>query len=171
MRPGVIFLAALLATGLVRPALAQAERAPGVQPLDRILSEVRRTHPGQFFDADGPTPGPGGSEHYHLKWMTPDGRIEWLDTDARTGRVLGSSPGRDTFDAPGQRPDFAPAPSYPAPQTYEREPRGFESGGGYEGRGRGGYDNLGDFGDRGGYGGRGGFENRGGYGGRGRHGR
>jgi hypothetical protein len=171
MRPAVLLLAAFLATGLYRPALAQAERAPGVQPLDQILSEVRRTHPGQFFDADGPTPGPGGSEHYHLKWMTPDGRIEWLDTDARTGRVLGSSPGRDTFDAPGQQHNFAPAPSYPAPQTYEREPRGggFENRGGYEGRGRGGYGNRGDFGDRGGFGNRGGFEDRGG--GRGRHGR
>jgi hypothetical protein len=36
--------------------------------------------------------------HYHLKWMTPDGRIIWFDADARNGRVLRSSPGRDSFD-------------------------------------------------------------------------
>ena len=102
MRPG-IFLMILAALGLLAagPAAAQPQRDPGVLPLDRILPDIRRSHPGQFFDADGPTPGPGGSEHYHLKWMTPDGRIEWLDTDARTGRVLGASPGRDTFDGPG----------------------------------------------------------------------
>src|ERR1700748_3475868 len=78
--------------------------AQGVQPLDRLLPEIRRTHPGPIYDADGPTPGPDGSPHYHLKGMSPDGRIEWLDTDARTGRVVGSSPGRDTFDAPRRIP-------------------------------------------------------------------
>jgi hypothetical protein len=30
--------------------------------------------------------------------MTPDGRVIWFDTDARNGRVLRSSPGRDSFD-------------------------------------------------------------------------
>ena len=103
MRPAFILLMALLAVGLSTPALAQMPRAPGVQPLDRLLPEVRRSVPGQFYDADGPVPGPDGSPHYHLKWMTPDGRIEWLDTDARTGRVLGASPGRDGFDGPGDR--------------------------------------------------------------------
>jgi hypothetical protein len=97
-----VVLAALLLLGA--PAFAQ--RAQGVTPLDRLLPEIRRTHPGQFYDADGPSPGPDGSLHYHLKWMTPDGRIEWLDADARTGRVLGSSPGRDTFDAPPQAPEY-----------------------------------------------------------------
>lgn len=155
MRLGFVLLVAALAIGLSGPALAQERRAPGVQPLDRILPEVRRSHPGEFYDADGPTPGPGGSEHYHLKWMTPDGRIEWLDTDARTGRVLGRSPGRDTFDAPGARREFAPAPSMPPP------PPQFERG------------QLGGFGPPpgGGYGGRGGFEQRGGFGGRGFGGR
>jgi hypothetical protein len=92
-------------SGAAAPALAQ--RAAGVMPLDRLLPEIRRTHPGQVYDADGPSIGPDGSQHYHLKWMTPDGRIEWLDTDARTGRVLGSSPGRDTFDR-ASRPEPAP---------------------------------------------------------------
>lgn len=131
MRPGVLLLAVILVTGFLQPALAQKKRAPGVQPLDRILSEVRRTHPGQFYDADGPTPGPGGSEHYHLKWMTPDGRIEWLDTDARTGRVLGSSPDRNAFAPSG--PGRGPAPPPPS-----RSPRFAPGGyGGYQGPGRG----------------------------------
>ena len=153
MRLSSLLLVAALAIGLSGPALAQgryfegpfpANRAAGVQPLDRILPQVRRSHPGQFYDADGPTPGPGGSEHYHLKWMTPDGRIEWLDTDARTGRVLGASPGRDTFDGPGPRRNFAPAPSFPTPQF---EPERY---GGYGRMRGGGYDGRGGFGGRGG---------------------
>src|ERR1700743_749182 len=132
MRPSFLLLVAALAIGLSGPALAQDRRfegrAPGVQPLDRILPEVRRSNPGDFYDADGPTPGPGGSEHYHLKWMRPDGRIEWLDTDAGTGRVLGPSPGRDAFDGPGARREFAPAPSMPPPPApFERG----RFGGGY----------------------------------------
>jgi hypothetical protein len=70
----------------------------GVQPLDRLLPGIRRAHPGEFYDAEGPTYGPSGDPHYHLKWMTPDGRIIWFDADARNGRVLRSSPGRDSFD-------------------------------------------------------------------------
>ena len=113
MRPGffLIFLALLgsFVAGphfLATPVLAQPPRIPGVMPLDRILPGIRRDYPGEFYDADGPTPGPDGLEHYHLKWMTPDGRIEWLDTDARTGRVLGAAPGRDAFDGPGPRRRF-----------------------------------------------------------------
>ncbi len=70
----------------------------GVQPLDRLLPGIRRAHPGEFYDAEGPTYGPEGDPHYHLKWMTPDGRVIWYDTDARSGRVLRSSPGRDSFE-------------------------------------------------------------------------
>src|ERR1700679_2832324 len=154
MRPAFILLLALLAAGLSTPVLAQMPRAPGVQPLDRLLPEVRRSVPGQFYDADGPVPGPDGSPHYHLKWMTPDGRIEWLDTDARTGQVLGAFPGRDGFDGPGARRYFAPAPSYPMPPGAMRPmpPPRFEGGG----RGRGGYGGYGDYGRGGGGGGRGG---------------
>jgi hypothetical protein len=133
----------LLLTG---PALAQPRREPGVQPLDRILPGIRRDHPGEFYDADGPTPGPDGQEHYHLKWMTPDGRIEWLDTDARTGRVLGAAPGRDTFDGPGRGQFFRPAPSMPAPAFGERgrppafgQRQEFRGEGEFRGGGRGAY--------------------------------
>src|SRR5271170_5635896 len=105
MRPAFFaFLALLASLSYGAPAAAQK-----VQPLDRLLPEIRRTHPGQFYDADGPHPGAGGSQHYHLKWMTPDGRIVWYDMDARTGRVLGASPGRDSFDS---RPEYG-GRSYP----------------------------------------------------------
>jgi hypothetical protein len=152
MRLGFVLLVAALAIGLSGPVSAQGrrmeDRAPGVQPLDRILPEVRRSHPGEFYDADGPTTGPGGSEHYHLKWMRPDGRVEWLDTDARTGRVLGSSP-----EGPGSRRNFEPAPSIPTPQYERRDFRGPDRGG--------------DYGNRGDFGGRRDFDDRGGrFGGR-----
>jgi len=170
MRLGFVLLVAALAIGLSGPLSAQGrrmeDRAPGVQPLDRILPEVRRSHPGEFYDADGPTTGPGGSEHYHLKWMRPDGRVEWLDTDARTGRVLGSSPGRDSFDGPGQRRNYEPAPSIPTPQSERRDFGGPGDYGNRDGFRR-------DFGDRGGddrggrFGGQGGFGSRGDFGGRG----
>ena len=96
----LVFLA-LLALAPAGTALAQPYGGPyrdGVQPLDRLLPGIRRAHPGEFYDAEGPTYGPSGDAHYHLKWMTPDGRIIWFDADARNGRVLRSSPGRDSFD-------------------------------------------------------------------------
>jgi len=101
---------AFLAGAAATPALAQpARESGGVQPLDRLLPEIRRHHPGNFYDAEGPTFGPDGQPHYHLKWMTPDGRIVWFDADARSGRVLRSSPGRDGFDGP-RRQDFRGVP-------------------------------------------------------------
>src|SRR5579883_1364700 len=138
MRPAFLFLLAMMAAGLSGPALAQFSSPSGVQPLDRILPDVRRSYPGQFYDADGPVTEPDGSVHYHLKWMTPDGRIEWLDTDARTGRVLGSTPGHDAFDGPGIRRRFVPAPSFPMPPPLEA------------GRPRGGFEGFGGFGHGGG---------------------
>src|SRR5258705_4871179 len=91
-----------LSPALIGSALAQPYGQPGyrdgVQPLDRLLPGIRRAHPGDFYDAEGPTYGPSGDPHYQLKWMTPDGRVSWFDTDARNGRVLRSSPGRDSFD-------------------------------------------------------------------------
>lgn len=82
------FLAAV-AAGIAPPAFAQPRRAPDVQPLDRVLPQVRRHYPGTFYDADGPFMDESGNPHYRLKWMTPEGRVIWLDTDARSGRVLG----------------------------------------------------------------------------------
>jgi hypothetical protein len=132
MRPAIFALLALLAPLVVAGGAA----GQPVQPLDRLLPEVRRTHPGQFYDADGPHPGAGGSQHYHLKWMTPDGRIVWYDTDARTGRVLGVSPGRDNFDPRGV--DRFQRRRYEGPREYGGSRRGFESRGFGRHFGRGG---------------------------------
>jgi hypothetical protein len=169
--PGIFALLtlALLMVGLARPVQAQPFGAPGgVQPLDRLLPGIRRSHPGEFYDAEGPTYGPSGDAHYHLKWMTPDGRIIWFDADARSGRVLRSSPGRDSFDTDHFNDRFrgAPPPGYARPfvdryPPYTADP--YDQGWGREHRfGPGpGYDRQ----WRGGGGGRG--EGRGG--GRGRH--
>ncbi len=90
---------AVVATATDAQAQPRRERGgDGVQPLDRLLPGIRRSHPGEFYDAEGPTNGPTGDPQYRLKWMTPDGRIIWLDADARSGRVLRSSPGRDSVD-------------------------------------------------------------------------
>jgi hypothetical protein len=124
-------LFALPAASVTAQPYGPAPDRDGVQPLDRLLPGIRRAHPGDFYDAEGPTYGPQGDPHYHLKWMTPDGRVIWYDTDARNGRVLRSSPGRDNFD--GNRfggPDGfrgGPPPGYGRP-----------FGGGYGGRGYGG---------------------------------
>ena len=40
--------------------------------------------------------------HYHLKWMTPDGRIDLATTPMRAPAACSAlSPGRDSFDGPG----------------------------------------------------------------------
>jgi hypothetical protein len=85
-------LAVLLAFfALPAPASAQWGRPGdgGVQTLDQILPGIRTDHPGRFYDAEGPFPDAMGGMHYRIKWLTPEGRVIWLDTDARTGRVIG----------------------------------------------------------------------------------
>ena len=163
---------ALLTMALNGPATAQPyglgpayryER--GIQPLDRLLPGIRRAHPGEFYDAEGPTYGPTGDPHYHLKWMTPDGRVIWYDADARNGRVLRSSPGRDSFDnhrfeGPPPRgygdrePPYGEGPygrggydrGYGRPRNFEPGPGYARPYGDYGGRGGG----RGDGGGRGG---------------------
>jgi len=190
----VIFAGALLAAALGGASQAQPYGPPpprdgrdGVQPLDRLLPGIRRSHPGDIYDAEGPTYGPSGDPHYHLKWMTPDGRMLWFDTDARSGRVLRSSPGRDSFDdhrsdrppplppPPGYARPFVDRPPPSGPDPYERGyGRNFGPGPGYQGpgytrpdRGWGGRDWGGGRGGRDWGGGRGGRESGGGHGGRG----
>ncbi|HEX4635395.1 MAG TPA: hypothetical protein VH189_04385 [Rhizomicrobium sp.] len=186
-----IFACVLLAASLGDVSQAQPYGPPppqigrgGVQPLDRLLPGIRREHPGDFYDAEGPTYGPSGDPHYHLKWMTPDGRVIWYDTDARSGRVLRTSPGRDSFDnhrppeyppGPGRPymdryPSYGPAPYGPgygrnfgAGPGYARPAPGFEAGRGFGGgRGWGGghSDWGGGHGDWGGRGGGGGDRGR-----------
>jgi hypothetical protein len=95
MRIGVPALLLVMLAAGATPAAAQRDhmreriRNGEIRPLDRILPDIRRSHPGTFYDAEGPVEGPNGDYRYRLKWMTPEGRIIWLDTDARTGRVLG----------------------------------------------------------------------------------
>jgi hypothetical protein len=148
---------------------AGAAIAQPAQPLDRLLPQIRRDHPGQFLDAEGANAG--GNPHYHLKWLTPDGRVMWLDTDARTGRVLSQSPGRDRFDGPRFAPDRSDegrygrqdgAPYYyrsqsgeapPNGQRYDSRPAPYPGYGRQPGNsrpaGNGGFGNR-DFGNRGG---------------------
>jgi hypothetical protein len=83
------WLISLLMFALAFPALAQDRRGGS---LDRVLPHVRQTVPGTFYDAEGPFFGSDGQATYRLKWMTPDGRIIWLNVDAQNGRVLGGAP-------------------------------------------------------------------------------
>ena len=163
-----------------------------IQPLDRILPEIRRTHPGTFYDAEGPFTGPDGEMHYRLKWMTPDGRVVWYDANARTGRVLGSgsgrrdyqsfdtgpynggsgngrrfrdegNDGRDRFGPDGYNGQGNGAPPPPPPPGWGGQGRG-------NGRDWGGQGWGNDRGDRGGWGGHGGHGGWPGGGGGGHHG-
>jgi hypothetical protein len=110
-----------------------------IMPLDRLLPSIRRDHPGTFYDAQGPFPGANGDYQYRLKWMTPDGRVMWLDTDARTGRVIreprkGSNYFQERYGR--DRGSYGAPP----PATYDRpgyQSRGYDRHGGYD---QGGYD-------------------------------
>jgi hypothetical protein len=102
MRTRVSALALSLFLLVLAPGTASAQYDDGrdrggPQPLDRILPEIRRDHPGRFYDAEGPFMGGDGQMHYRVKWMTPDGRVVWFDADARTGRVLGTGGGRHDY--------------------------------------------------------------------------
>jgi hypothetical protein len=91
MRYVVAILALVMLGAGLQPASAQDGRrarfgvqSGEMQSLDRILSGIRQQYPGRLSDVDGPDDG-----RYHIKWLTPDGRVLMFDTDARTGRVLG----------------------------------------------------------------------------------
>lgn len=112
MRTGIAtwVLGAFLAVASLSAARAQEDDDWGardrvvsgqVAPLDRILPQIRRNHPGTFYDAQGPFQGADGEMHYRLKWMTPEGRVIWFDANARTGRVLGADVGRRDFGGGG----------------------------------------------------------------------
>jgi hypothetical protein len=112
-----------------------------------LLPQIRSHHPGTFYDADGPYPDAYGNPHYRLKWLTPEGRIIWLDTDARTGRVIGVDHGASRGGYFGGVPHGV----YPAPRfggAPYAAPRGF---GAPWGGGRGGWHGGGGWG--GGHGG------------------
>ena len=152
----ILVAALLLGSG---PAFAQGRPAPAphAQTLDRILPQIRNRYPGTLYDAEGPYPDENGMPHYRLKWMTPEGRVIWLDADGRNGRVIGA-PRAGAYPAPayGASP-YGPPPGYPAPR------RGYNGygypQGGYYGAPRGGYYAA----PRGGYYGAPGAAPRGGY--------
>jgi|HubBroStandDraft_6_1064221.scaffolds.fasta_scaffold363266_1 hypothetical protein len=129
------FLAILLTLlALTSPADAQwryPAYGAGVRGLSEILPGIRRTYPGRFYDAEGPYADPAGNMHYRIKWLTPEGRVIWLDTDARTGRVIG--PAGYPSGVPGaMRPVGPPLVRGYPPATWRRP--GFN---GWQGRGGG----------------------------------
>lgn len=139
----------------ISPAAAQGRivrpYAPGeTVPLDRILPHIRSAHPGTFSDVDGPFADPSGRLHYRIKWLGSDGRVIWLDADARTGRVLGVNHGwggygpypRGYYPRPPGIPEGPPPryfrPGRPGPWGGRWRDRGWDFGlGGMGGRGHG----------------------------------
>ena len=115
------FLAIVLTLlALSTPSAAQWRHPPyyggGVQRLDRILPGIRSARPGRFYDAEGPYRDATGGMHYRIKWLTPEGRVMWLDTDARTGRVIG--PAGTPAEIPGRpRPEGPPGDGRFGPMT------------------------------------------------------
>jgi hypothetical protein len=142
-----ILFALIVGAVSAAPVDAQPNRArEGVQSgdmrsLGEILNGIRRERPGSLADVQGPNMGPAGEPHYRLKWLTPDGRVLWLDTDARTGRVLGvegddrgpppGPPPRGRFGPFGERRDnFYPSgPPVGPPNGYQQQiPGGIQRG-------------------------------------------
>ena len=94
---------------------------------------IRRERPGNLADVQGPNIGPAGDPRYRLKWITPDGRVLWLDTDARTGRVLGVEGDDRGPPVPlprgvlGRR-NLGPGDPGPPPPGYDGPPPGYAGG-------------------------------------------
>lgn len=84
------FLAALVLAG---PAAAYDEqdraregvRSGDIQPFSQIKREIERRFDGRMLDAQLS----GNGESYNIKMLTPEGDVLVIETDARTGRVLG----------------------------------------------------------------------------------
>ncbi|HEX3810041.1 MAG TPA: PepSY domain-containing protein [Rhizomicrobium sp.] len=138
----LIAIAGLAAALLASPAAAQGGhvrervRAGELQPLDRILPRIRNQYPGDFYDAQGPLPGPDGQPNYRIKWLTPDGRVVWFRADARTGRIVGIEGGpRRWRNGPPMR--MRPVPVAPGRGWWRfGAPRGWGGGRGHGRRGR-----------------------------------
>lgn len=118
-------------------ALPRHPAPPGysIQPLDRILPTIRSARPGRFFDAEGPFPDGVGGWHYRIKWLTPDGRVTWLDADARTGRVIGPYRGYARMALPPAGLRYYPFPGGRPGRFGGWRPGGWRGGwGGWGGR-------------------------------------
>lgn len=154
MRRRLIFLVFVAISIASAPAFAQGRyvrpySTNGAMPLERILPQIRGQHPGALSDADGPFADPDGRLHYRLKWLTPEGRVIWLDTDARTGQVLGINHGWGGYGPYPRGYMIRPGgvPPMPPPRAgWERGGRvipggrfgGGRFGGGFHGGGHGG---------------------------------
>ena len=118
-------LAVLQGTSLAQPYRAREGVQSGqVRSLDQILNGIRRQRPGSLADVQGPNPSAAGGSRYRLKWVTPDGRVLWLDTDAQTGRVLGVE-GEDRAPLRAPPPAFGRPPGPPPPPAYNGPPPGY----------------------------------------------
>ncbi|MDE2466708.1 MAG: hypothetical protein KGO02_23775 [Alphaproteobacteria bacterium] len=102
MRPQTLLLCILVS--LPAASLAHGHGRAPPQRLDQILPGFRQSHPGTFYDAQGPYRGQDGHLHYRLKWLTPQGHMVWYDTEARSGAVRGRVHG--------------PRPEPPGPREY-----------------------------------------------------
>jgi hypothetical protein len=137
-----------MACAIPSPSPAQepyprSEYGGQVMPLDRVLPNVRAGRPGRFYDAEGPFPDGYGGYHYRIKWLTPEGRVVWLDADARSGRVLGQARGdwREQGPPPAFGPGYGPRmgpPGYMGPPPQGGGFRGGPPPGGGYGRPPGG---------------------------------
>jgi hypothetical protein len=137
-----------MACAIPSPSPAQepyprSEYGGQVMPLDRVLPNVRAGRPGRFYDAEGPFPDGYGGYHYRIKWLTPEGRVVWLDADARSGRVLGQARGdwREQGPPPAFGPVYGPRmgpPGYMGPPPQGGGFRGGPPPGGGYGRPPGG---------------------------------
>jgi hypothetical protein len=137
-------LLVVLAAGL--PASTPAAAQPpfprggmqqgGQVPFAVILNNIRRQFPGQLSDVQELGP------RYRVKWLTPDGRVLFIDADARSGQIIGVSGGgpapfmQRNFDRPPnveimRRPNMRPPPGDDDVGPAPRQPPRFN------GRGRG----------------------------------
>lgn len=70
--------------GVVRGQLA---------PLELVLGGIARRFPGHHLGVQGPSKA-GGRLVYRIKWLTPDGRVLIVFTDAESGEILDVRGGR-----------------------------------------------------------------------------
>jgi hypothetical protein len=72
---------------LADPAAAQRFPRQGGEggqiSLNEIVNAIRSRYPGQLSDVQNM------GERYRIKWLTPDGRVMWIEADARTGQIIG----------------------------------------------------------------------------------
>ncbi len=155
----------MASSGVAQEPYVRGAYGPYVLPLDRILPQIRHGRAGRFYDAEGPFPDANGGYHYRIKWLTPQGRVIWLDTDARSGRVLGiargdwrqqgpppvgadeGGPYREPYGPPRGRFQGLPGGPFGGPSSAPygqppREPNGTPRNGRGSGRGGFGFGNV-----------------------------